>query len=165
MKKVIGIIVCVILLIAIIAVVNMEHNGGSNSNELVKIANPLTEVASLEEMQKYFDVQIPALNKDVDAYIVIGIWENAEHARIKYSDNTSFEMQLGKDEDASGIYGGKLDREMQLNNVDVKFFTYEGPEETINYANWSSNVASYSYQSIGKAIDVMELSELVENTK
>lgn len=164
MKKAIGIIVCVILLIAIIVVVNMEYNQ-ENSNGLVQIANPLTEVASLEEMQEYFDVKIPVLNKDVKNYIVIGSANYAEHARIKYEDETSFEMQLGKDEDASGIYGGKLDRGMQLNNVDIKFFTYEGPEETINYANWSSNVASYSYQSIGKAIDVMELSELVEKTK
>ena len=165
MKKFIGIIVCVVLLIAIIAVVNMEHNGGSNPNNLVQIANPLTEVGSLEEMQKYFDVQIPKLNKDVDTYIVIGSGEYAEHARIKYNDNTSFEMQLGKDEDASGIYGGNLVKEMSINNTNVKFYTYEGPEEKINYANWSSNVASYSYQSIGKDVDVMELSGLVEATK
>ena len=38
--------------------------------KLVQVANPLMEVNSVDEMEKYLDFKIPTLNKEVEVYIV-----------------------------------------------------------------------------------------------
>ena len=121
-----------------------------------EIANPIMEVESFEKLQSYFNTTIPKLDKKVDSYIAIGINGYAGHARIRYSDGTSFEMDLTS-EDASGISGGILIKEEKINGITVKFYNYDG----INYTNWTKNKISYSYQNNGGEINETELEELL----
>ncbi len=50
--------------------------------------------------------------------MAIGYGEYADHARIKYSDGTTFDMDLVED-DASGIYGGVEQKEETINGIMV----------------------------------------------
>ena len=115
------------------------NNGNS---KLMQIANPLTELKSKEEMTKYLGYEVPTIeNKKISNYIVIGEGKYAEHGRIIYKDNSSFEMEKGTNKDVSGIYGGKFVKKETINNNEVSIYTMEN----IIYATWSDAKYSYSY--------------------
>lgn len=118
--------------------VNIKDDHGAKK---LKIANPLTEVSNVSEMQKYLGFKVPIIaDKEVNRYIVIGKNKYANHARIIYKDNSEFDMEKG-DSDVSGIYGGELVKKESIGGVSVTIYKYE---DTI-YALWKDNEFSYSY--------------------
>ena len=113
--------------------------------KLVQVANPLMEVNSVDEMEKYLDFKVPTLNKEVEVYIVIVDENNyPKTARIEYKDGSTFNMEYGS-KDVSGILGGTLEKTEEINKADVKFYTYtdDGSNE-VEYAIWEKDGFSYS---------------------
>lgn len=113
--------------------------------ELVQVANPLMEVNSVDEMEKYLDFKVPALDKEVEAYIVIVDENNyPKTARIEYKDGSTFNMEYGSN-DVSGIFGGTLEKTEEINKTDVKFYTYtDDSSNEVEYAIWEKDGFSYS---------------------
>lgn len=111
--------------------------------EYVQTANPLIEVSSAEEMENYLDFQVPVLNKEVDAYIVIVTDGYPTCGRIEYKDQSTFNMEYGTG-DISGIYGGVFDREETIHGVTVRFYTYSDDTESIRYALWEKDGFTFS---------------------
>ena len=134
-----------------------------DKEELLKIANPVTEVKSLNEMKKYLGYEVPLIGeKEVSKYIVIGKGKVANHGRIIYKDKSEFDMEKGK-LDVSGIYGGKKLSEESIGGVKVTLYSYED----IIYATWSYQEYSYSYSMVGNdqnalKLDVNKIIRLVE---
>lgn len=113
--------------------------------KLVQVANPIMVVNSVDEMEKYLDFKVPALDKEVEAYIVI-VYENnyPKTARIEYKDGSTFNMEYGSN-DVSGIFGGKLEKTEKINKADVKFYTYtDDSSNEVEYAIWEKDGFSYS---------------------
>lgn len=158
LTKLVSVAACLVLFITGGVMLNKRTQNPMKNSELVQIANPITEVDSFEELQKYFNVNIPLLDKDVDSYIAIGFDGYADHARIKYLDDTTFDLDLSGKDDASGIYGGVVTKEEKINGINVKFYTYEN----INYAIWQKDEIAYSYSIKNTEIDLNELNELLQ---
>ena len=160
MKRLIIIIVfCVCMMFAAIAM----FIGGSKQQDSTKkakrleIPNPLTEVKSLSEMNKYLGYTIPVMNKKVEKYIVIGEGKYATHARIIYEDQSEFDMEKGSD-DVSGIYGASIIEEKEIKKVKV---TFHKKDET-RYVTYTTDMYSYSYSKEGNDITTKEVEELLE---
>ena len=112
--------------------------------EQVQLPNPLLEVDSLEEMEDYLDFKVPVLNKDVETYIVLVIDDYPKIGRIEYADGSTFNMEYGS-EDVSGIYGGELDKQIVIDDIQVNFYRYiDDNQQEVNYAIWEKNGFSYS---------------------
>lgn len=113
--------------------------------EYVQIPSPILEVSSVEEMEKYLDFDVPVLDKDVKAYIVMVIDGYPRSARIEYEDSSTFNMEYGTG-DISGIYGGTFDREETINGVKVHFYHYrsEATGDDFRYALWETDGFTYS---------------------
>lgn len=130
------------------------------SNDSVSIANPLTEVSSIKDMEKCLGFDVPVLNKDVEQYLVIGEENNAVQGRILYEDGTEFDIAKGN-EDVSGIYGGKLEKTEIIEGVKVSYYK----QENTNYVIWNNNGYSYSYQNTYGKINKNELTKLIQLAK
>ena len=160
MKRLIIIIVfCVCMMFAAIA---MFIGGGKQQDSTKKakrleIPNPLTEVKSLSEMNKYLGYTIPVMNKKVEKYIVIGEGKYATHARIIYEDQSEFDMEKGSD-DVSGIYGASIIEEKEIKKIKV---TFHKKDET-RYITYTTDMYSYSYSKEGNDITTKEVEELLE---
>lgn len=113
--------------------------------ELVQVANPIMVVNSVDEMEKYLDFKVPALDKEVEAYIVIVDENNyPKTARIEYKDGSTFNMEYGSN-DVSGIFGGKLEKTEKIKKTDVKFYNYtDDSSNEVEYAIWEKDGFSYS---------------------
>ena len=168
LTKILGILACIILII--IAFMMFKKSNGSKKveeNNLLQIVNPLVEFDTIEELQQYFKAEIPVLDKQVEAYIAITEDTYATHARIKYADASSFEMEPGKEADVSGIYGGTEEKEELINGVNVKIYSYNDSDsdDITYYAIWHANNVSYSYSVVGEEMNMEELTELINKTK
>ena len=112
--------------------------------EQLQTPNPLMEVTSVSEMERYLDFRVPVLDKDVEAYIVIVDDSYPTLGRIMYADGSIFNMEYGTG-DISGIYGGELVKTETFGKVEVSFFTYTGVEDgEISYATWEHGGFTYS---------------------
>lgn len=112
--------------------------------ESVQVPNPLVEVASAAEMEKYLDFSVPVLDKAVASYIVIVEDSYPTYGRVEYADGSTFNVKYGR-EDVSGIYGGVPEKEATIGRAKVQFFTYTDMEgQTIRYATWRQGGFSYS---------------------
>lgn len=112
--------------------------------EQLQTPNPLMEVTSVSEMERYLDFRVPVLDKDVEAYIVIVDDSYPTLGRIMYADGSIFNMEYGTG-DISGICGGELVKTETFGKVEVSFFTYTGVEDVeISYATWEHGGFTYS---------------------
>ena len=112
--------------------------------EQLQTPNPLMEVTSVSEMERYLDFRVPVLDKDVEAYIVIVDDSYPTLGRIMYADGSIFNMEYGTG-DISGIYSGELVKTETFGKVEVSFFTYTGVEDVeISYATWEHGGFTYS---------------------
>lgn len=112
--------------------------------EQLQTPNPLMEVTSVSEMERYLDFRVPVLDKDVEAYIVIVDDSYPTLGRIMYADGSIFNMEYGTG-DISGIYGGELVKTETFGKVEVSFFTYTDVEDVeISYATWEHGGFTYS---------------------
>jgi hypothetical protein len=112
---------------------------GAPRPDKVQVVNPLMEVASLEEMERYLDYSVPVLEKEVDAYIVLVFDGYPQMGRIRYADGAVFNMQYGSG-DISGIYGGTLESTEECGEVEVSYYVYE----ELHYALWETGGFTYS---------------------
>lgn len=112
--------------------------------EQLQTPNPLMEVTSVSEMERYLDFRVPVLDKDVEAYIVIVDDSYPTLGRIMYADGSIFNMEYGTG-DISGICGGELVKTETFGKVEVSFFTYTGVEDgEISYATWEHGGFTHS---------------------
>lgn len=112
--------------------------------EQVQVPNPLVEVSSLEEMQQMLQFQVPELEKEVAAYIVIVDDSYPSVARIEYADGSTFNMKYGSG-DISGIYGGKESSQEKYHGVTIHYYQYQDDKgNTIPYALWETGGFTYS---------------------
>lgn len=112
--------------------------------EQLQTPNPLMEVTSVSEMERYLDFRVPVLDKDVEAYIVIVDDSYPTLGRIMYADGSIFNVEYGTG-DISGIYGGELVKTETVGEIEVSFFTYTGVEGTETaYATWEHDGFTYS---------------------
>ena len=144
MKKILFVLLCLLF-------TGCSNNKNVDDNN-VTISNPIIEVNSKEELEDIVGYSVPLLDKEVENFYVI---KDIKHVRIYYKDDSVFEMAKGND-DISGIYGGILEKEEKINNINVKSYTYN----IINYIIWTSNRYSYSYMD-NKELNVNEVKELV----
>ena len=126
-----------------LVIISMFTFGGCDKNkpnpEFVQVVNPIVEVGSLNEMEEKLDFKVPALDKEAETYIVLVIDGYPAQARIKYADGSEFDMKYGSG-DVSGIYGGELVKEENIEGTKVSFMKYED----ISYAIWEKDGFSYS---------------------
>lgn len=108
----------------------------------VQVANPIMEVASVEEMENYLDFEIPVLEKDVSAYIVYVIDGYPDMGRICYADGSDFRMKYGSG-DISGIYGGVLEETVDIQGVKVSIYTLDSVY-FVRYAIWEHEGFTFS---------------------
>lgn len=136
-------VICIGVMFFGMIYVNIKDKHGAKK---LKIANPLTEVSNVEEMQKYLGFKVPLIAaKEVNRYIVIGKDKYANHARIIYKDNSQFDMEKG-DSDVSGIYGGEEIKKESIGGSNITIYKYE---DTI-YALWKDREFSYSYAMLNQ---------------
>ena len=143
--KMLGAIAACLGIFIMTAAIFYGHVISSKPNpEQVQLPNPLLEVDSLEEMEEYLDFKVPVLNKDVETYIVLVIDDYPKIGRIEYADGSTFNMEYGS-EDVSGIYGGELDKQIVIDDIQVNFYRYiDDNQQEVNYAIWEKNGFSYS---------------------
>ncbi len=132
-------ILCLSLLLTCTILSGCSNGDAAPDPELVQVVNPMMEVSSLKEMESYLDFSVPALDKEVDAYIVLVMDGYPTMGRIYYTDGAVFSIQYGTG-DISGIYGGSLEKTEPINGVTVSYYTYE----TIRYALWETGGFTYS---------------------
>ena len=128
--------------------------------EQVKMANPIMDVDSLEELETYLDFALPQLNKEVSGYSFIVVDDYPSLGQINYADGSEFRMAHGS-EDVSGIYGGSLESSEMISGVEVCFYHYADGEFDIDYATWEDGGFSFSYIYTGDGTE--EIGELILN--
>lgn len=112
--------------------------------EQVQCPNPLMEVESLGEMERYLDFKVPVLEKDVETYIVFVSDSYPTSGRIFYTDGSVFTVMYGSG-DVSGIYGGELVKTETIGAAEVSFYTYTDMDGVVlSYANWEKDGFTYS---------------------
>lgn len=133
------------------AFVGVKFIGNGNSSDIkvndiiipnpqyAQVGNPLMEVGSLQEMEKYLDFDITALDKEAIGYTVIVNGGFPEIGRIHYADGSLFSVKYGTG-DISGIYGGTLEKQEDLNGIAVSYMRYEDTR----YALWECGGFTYA---------------------
>ncbi len=143
-KSFVAIAACLCLVAVGATLLNNRTVGNAPHPEQLQVANPLIELASAEEMAEYLGFDVPVLDKEVEAYIVI-VNEDSYPTigRIEYADGNTFNMEYGTG-DISGIYGGELSEEKTINDTNVSFYTYSDGISSIKYALWEKDGFTYS---------------------
>lgn len=142
--------------------ISAYHNNGvadKPNPEVVQVANPLVEVNSVAEMEKYLDFSVPVLEKDVQTYIVIVTEDYPTLGQIDYADGSEYRIQYGSG-DISGIYGGELVNTEEIDGIKISYYTYTGIETKVTYALWEQDDYTFSYIYTGDGAD--EIHTLIE---
>lgn len=134
------------------AVIGAKFIGNGNNNDIkvvddiktpnpqyAQVGNPLMEVDSLQEMEKYLDFDIIALDKEAIGYTVIVNGGFPEIGRIHYADGSLFSVKYGTG-DISGIYGGTPEKQEDTNGIAVSYMRYEDTR----YALWECGGFTYA---------------------
>ena len=118
------------------------QNGGSAvpNPDMVQIPNPIITVSSVEEMEHYLDFDIPVLDKKAESYSVFVEDSYPTMGQINYTDGSEFRMQYGSG-DISGIHGGALVEQEEVEGVTVEYYQYADTA----YAIWEQNGFAFSY--------------------
>lgn len=112
--------------------------------ERLQVANPIVEVASVEEMKEYLDFSVPVLDKEVETYSVILADDYPTTGQVDYQDGSEYRVQYGSG-DISGIYGGVLTDTQEVDNVKVQYYRFDGEESQVTYAIWEEGGYTFSY--------------------
>ena len=141
----VGFTMAACLCVVLASIFAFTHQSSNQPHpEQVQVPNPLLEVESLSEMERYLDFNVPVLDRDVESYIVIVDNSYPTVGRIVYADGSTFNMEYGTS-DISGIYGGELVKTETFGKVEVSFFTYTDVEDVeISYATWEHGGFTYS---------------------
>ena len=147
---------CLFLIISSALFIGCKKDDGIPDPKAVQTANPLMEVASLKQMEKYLDFTVPVLDKEVDRYIVLVIDGYPTMGRIQYVDGGIFNIQYGTG-DISGIYGGTYEKLIIVGGPFVSFYSYEDTY----YAIWENDGFTHSLSNDNLKLLEREVSELL----
>ena len=113
------------LCLMLVAGVTSLQRGSSTipDPEKVQVPNPIIEAATLEEMERYLDFDVPVLDKE-----------------ITYADGSEFRIRYGSG-DISGIFGSTLEGSKEINGIKVEYYKYK----EITYAIWEQSGFTFSY--------------------
>lgn len=145
-----------------ISTYNNSNTAAKPNPEMVQLANPLVEVNSVSEMEKYLDFSVPVLEKDVQTYIVIVTEDYPTIGQIDYADGSEYRIQYGSG-DISGIYGGELVNTEETDGVKISYYTYSGIDSEVAYALWEQDGYTFSYIYTGDGAG--EIRTLIEKFK
>ncbi|MGN0690633.1 MAG: hypothetical protein ACI4KH_09460 [Oscillospiraceae bacterium] len=134
--------------VAVVRNADMSVSTKPNPIPIEQVVNPMMEVSSVEEMEKYLDFKVPVIDKEVSNYFVFVFDGYPEMAQINYADGTEFRKKYGS-EDISGINGGTLIEEKEIGKVKVSFYEYKSDGYEVSYAIWEKDGFSYSLSGSG----------------
>lgn len=128
----------------------MMNNKGIDNNMIegdngVTIANPISEVNSIQELESY-------IGKSIDKYKIKEIesmtkFNDDEMVQIYYKDDTSIRISKEANTDNSGVSGAKTESTETINNVAVKINKLEDEVSKQKFATWTDSDYSYTYYS------------------
>lgn len=136
-----GALAACLCLIAVGGIMSAQNSRGIiPSPESVQTPNPIITAASAEEMERYLDFHVPVLDKEVESYSVFIEDSYPTMGQVNYTDGSEFRIKYGNG-DISGIYGGTLERDEEIEGVQVEYYEYED----ISYAIWEEKGFTFSY--------------------
>lgn len=106
----------------------------------VQVTNPLLEVSSAEEMERYLDFPVPVLNKETARYIVLVQDGHAVLGQVDYADGSCYRIGYGS-EDVSGIYSAQTVDTREVAGVSVEYRELDD----VRFAVWQQDGYSCSY--------------------
>lgn len=102
-------------------------------DQLAQVDSPVTEVSSINEMQKYLGFTVPSIqSKTASGYILYAFDNYAQEGEIKYTDGSGFKISRGSG-DISGVYGATLIGSANYDSVTVYCYSFMD----LRYAVWS----------------------------
>lgn len=124
---------------------NRIDNNINDKNSGVQIANPISEVDSIDELEEY-------IGKSLEKYQIKEIetmtkFNDEEMVQILYKDGTSIRISKDKNTDNSGIYNSNLESKQIINNIEVEIYSIIDIENKSLYAVWQDEGYSYTYYS------------------
>ena len=112
----------------------------NNINDNVLIPNPMTKVESINELEKYIDIDLTKFKfKEIKEMYK---FEDDTLIQITYNDDSTMRISKGQD-DNSGIYGATLKENKKINDINVEIYEFND----ITYAVWKDekNSCVFSY--------------------
>lgn len=112
----------------------------NNINDNVLIANPMTKVESINELEKYIKIDLSKFKfKEIKEMYK---FEDDALIQITYNDDSTMRISKGQD-DNSGIYGATLKESKKINNINVGIYEFNDT----TYAVWKDekNSCVFSY--------------------
>ena len=130
------------LCLMLVAGVTSLQRGSSTipDPEKVQVPNPIIEAATLEEMERYLDFDVPVLDKEIKLYSVYIEDDDPAMGQITYADGSEFRIRYGSG-DISGIFGSTLEGSKEINGIKVEYYKYK----EITYAIWEQSGFTFSY--------------------
>ena len=129
----------------------MINNSGIDKNIIkenengVQIANPMSEVSSIKELENYMQISLEKYQiKKVESMIK---FNDEKMIQIYYEDNTSIRISKEQNADNSGISGAEIEHIEIINNIEVKINKLEDEVSKRIFATWSDGKYSYTYYS------------------
>lgn len=135
-----------VLVIGIIMINNNEIDKNIiDANNGVQIANPISEVKSIQELENYIGISLEKYKiKEVET---VTKFNNEKMVQIHYKDDTSIRISEETNVDNSGISGAKVEKMEIINNIEVKTNRLEDNISKCVFATWNDGKYSYTYYS------------------
>ena len=113
----------------------------NNFNDNTLISNPMTKVESINELEKYIEIDLSKFKfKEIKEMYK---FEDDTLIQITYKDYSTIRISKGQD-DNSGIYGATLKEMRKINGTNVEIYEFD---DTI-YAVWKDEKNSYAFSYV-----------------
>ena len=101
----------------------------NNINDNVLISNPMTKVESINELEKYIEIDLSKFKfKEIKEMYK---FKDDTLIQITYNDDSTMRISKGQD-DNSGIYGATIKESKKINDINVEIYEFND----ITYAVW-----------------------------
>ena len=113
----------------------------NNFNDNTLISNPMTKVESINELEKYIEIDLSKFKfKEIKEMYK---FEDDTLIQITYKDDSTIRISKGQD-DNSGIYGATLKEMRKINDTNVEIYEFDD----IIYAVWKDEKNSYVFSYV-----------------
>lgn len=113
----------------------------NNINDNTLIPNPMTKVESINELEKYIEIDLSKFKfKEIKEMYK---FEDDALIQITYKDDSTIRISKGQ-EDNSGIHGATLKETKKINDTNVEIYKFN---DTI-YAVWKNEKNSYVFSYV-----------------
>ena len=113
----------------------------NNFNDNTLISNPMTKVESINELEKYIEIDLSKFKfKEIKEMYK---FEDDTLIQITYKDDSTIRISKGLD-DNSGIHGATLKETKKINDTNVEIYEFD---DTI-YAVWKDEKNSYVFSYV-----------------